>query len=212
MSQEPKATRATEPTLSSSEITQLLRAWSAGEEMAQEKLWPLLYGELKILARSVRRRHGGMAVRGPKTTTLVHEAYLRLLGSGVSWQDRRHFFGLASRAMRYVMVDEARRRLAKKREAEDGAAELPEEIGDPSSRRPEEILAVHQALARLRKMSPRQEKLVELRYFAGMTVEEAAEVLDVSPPTVKRDWKAARAWLYGELQSRSGGGASLEAI
>lgn len=187
------------------ELTRLLRAWHDGDENAQEELWPLVYGELKLLAHGIRRRHRGMAAHGAQTTTLVHEAALRLLGAEIAANDRRHFFALAARAMRFVLVDEARRRLAKKRAAEQGAVELPAGLAGPADHRPEEILAVHQALAKLQQVHPRYEKLVELRYFAGMTVEEIAEVLEVSTPTVKRDWQAARRWLWGELHPQPAG-------
>jgi RNA polymerase sigma factor (TIGR02999 family) len=183
------------------EITRLLHAWQGGDSSAQAELWPVLYDELKKLARGVLRRQG----RGARhqATSLVHKAYLRLLGSDVEWSDRRHFFAVAARAMRFVLVDEARRQLAKKRgEGEtltlDGT--LPE-VADPLAHRPEEVLAVHQALTRLAEIQPRHERLVELRYFAGLSVEETAEILEVTPRTVVRDWKAARIWLHGQLES-----------
>jgi RNA polymerase sigma factor (TIGR02999 family) len=119
----------------------------------------------------------------------------------VDWNDRRHFFAVAARAMRFVLADEARRQLSKKRgEGETLAfdAALPE-VADPLVHRPEEVLAIHQALTKLAKIQPRHERLVELRYFAGLTVEETAEVLEVTPRTVVRNWKAVRVWLHGEL-------------
>lgn len=181
------------------DLTRLLHAWSNGDEVAKKELWPLVYGELKRLARSVRRRHRGMAAHGPETTTLVHEAALRMLGKHVSASDRRHFFALAAQAMRYVLVDEARHRLAKKRAAGEDAVELPAALSAPADQRPEEILAVHEAMDKLGRVHPRYARLTELRYFAGLTVEEIAHVLEVSTPTVKRDWQAARRWLYREL-------------
>jgi RNA polymerase sigma factor (TIGR02999 family) len=184
------------------DLTRLLRAWSDGDEAAAEALWPLVYDDLKVIARSVRRRNRGMALRGPQTTTLLHEAALRLLGADVGAADRRHFFAIAAQAMRFVLVDEARRRLAKKRAAEENAIELTADAPGAVDSRPEEVLAVHQALAKLGRLHPRHVQMVELRYFAGMTVEEVAEVLDVSIPTVKRDWQAARRWLYAELHPR----------
>lgn len=183
------------------DITVLLQAWSEGDAEARDELWPLVYGELKVLARSLRRRNFPLAARGPRTTTLVQEAALRLLGAEFSAHDRRHFYSLAAQAMRYVMVDEARRRLAKKRAAEEGAGELPLELAATSDVRPEEILGVHNAMAKLGKVHPRYVRLVELRYFAGLTIEETAEVLAISTPTVKRDWSAARRWLHAELRS-----------
>lgn len=181
------------------EITRLLHAWQGGSGEALNELWHLLYGELKSLARGVLRRQA----RGARheATSLVHKAYLRLLGTEVEWSDRRHFFAVAARAMRFVLADEARRQLSRKRgEGEtltlDGT--LPE-VADPLARRPEEVLAIHQALAKLAEIQPRHEQLVELRYFAGLSVEETAEVLAVTPRTVVRDWKAVRIWLHGEL-------------
>lgn len=182
------------------EITRLLRAWKSGDGEAQEELWHILYGELKSLARGVLRQQS----RGARhqATSLVHKAYLRLLGTDLDWGDRRHFFAVAARAMRFVLADEARRQVARKRgEGETLALDetLPE-IADPLARLPEEVLAVHQALAKLARIQPRHEQLVELRYFAGLSVEETAEVLLVTPRTVVRDWKAVRVWLHGELK------------
>lgn len=181
------------------EITRLLRAWKTSGAEGQDQLWRLLYAELKDLARGALRRQGRRASH--QATSLVHKAYLRLLGSDIDWQDRNHFFAVAARAMRFVLADEARRQLAGKRgDGEtltlDGT--LPE-VADPLARRPEEVLAVHQALTKLAGIQPRHERLVELRYFAGLSVEETAEVLSVTPRTVVRDWKAVRIWLHGEL-------------
>jgi len=183
------------------EITRLLHEWRSGSEAAEAELWPVLYRELRSLARSVLRGQAGRRRLG--TTTLVHEAYLRLLGSnpGIDWNDRGHFFAVAARAMRFVLVDEAQRRLAGKRDGVDTRAEIPEDRHDPVGSPPEELLAIHQALERLAKIQPRYEKLVEMRYFAGLSVDETAEALGVSRPTVVRDWQAARTWLYGELRA-----------
>lgn len=184
-----------------SEITRLLHAWKSGSDEARTELWHLLYDELKSLARGVLRRQGKGAGHG--ATSLVHKAYLRLLGTEVDWNDRRHFFAVAARAMRFVLVDEARRQVAVKRgEGETLAFDgnLPE-VADPLAFRPEEVLAVHQALAKLSEIQPRHEQLVELRYFSGLSVEETAEILQVTTRTVVRDWKAVRVWLHGELRS-----------
>ncbi len=186
---------------SSGEITRLLQAWQGGSSEARDELWPIVYDELRSLARGILRRGRG---KGPdQATSLVHKAYLRLLGTDVPWNDRRHFFAVAARAMRFVLVDEARRQLAHKRgEGEtlslDGT--LPE-VADSLAHRPHEVLAVHQALTKLAELRPRHEKLVELRYFSGLSVAETAEILDVTPRTVVRDWKSVRLWLHGELQS-----------
>jgi RNA polymerase sigma factor (TIGR02999 family) len=184
------------------EITLLLREWRGGSPAAEGELWPILYRELKVLARSVLRGRPGRRRLG--TTTLVHEAYLRLLGpaaADLEWNDRGHFFAVAARAMRFVLIDEARRRLSHKRDGEDTRAEIPEDHVDPLNQPPEDVLAVHGALERLAKIHPRYEQLVEMRYFAGLSVEETADALGVSRPTVVRDWRAARTWLYGELHS-----------
>lgn len=188
--------------LSSREITHLLQEWRPGSSEAEHELWPVLYRELKSLARGMLR--GGAAQRRHGTTSLVHEVYLRLLGpaaAGLSLNDRGHFFAVAARAMRYVLIDEARRRRARKRDGEDTRAEIPEECTDPCAQPPETMLAVHAALERLATINPRYERLVELRYFAGLSVEETAAALGVSRPTVIRDWRTVRTWLYGELQS-----------
>ncbi len=182
------------------EITRLLHAWQDGSSEAQGQLWPILYDELRHLARGVLRRQG----RGSRdqATSLVHKAYLRLLGSQVEWSDRRHFFAIAARAMRFVLVDEARRQLSKKRgEGETLTLDSPlAQVADPLDHRPEEVLAVHHALAKLAEIRPRHEKLVELRYFSGLSVKETANILEVTPRTVVRDWKTVRVWLHGELQ------------
>ena len=178
----------------SSELTLLLHAWRRGDQDAEAELWPILYRELLRLARMVLR--GRRRSAGPQTTTLVHEACLRLLGSDVPWNDRRHFFAIAARAMRHVLVDEARRRSAVKRQAEAGAVSIEADDDvievDPFSLRAEEVLAVHQALERLEELNPRHVRLVELRFFVGLSLDEAADVLEVSRPTAVRDWRAAR--------------------
>lgn len=185
------------------DITRLLRAGRA----AEAELWPIVYGELKGLARNVLR--GRRKPRGPQTTTLVHEAYLRLADfDSDDWNDRRHFYAVAARAMRFVLVDDARRRLSGKRGGDRAGVtlsdELAERVGDPLEHRAEEVLAVHEALHRLAEINPRHVKLVELRYFSGFTVDETAEALGVSRPTVVRDWRAVRTWLHGALAERAG--------
>lgn len=179
-------------------ITRLLLAWGNGDREAQDQLWPELYPELRVLARSVLRRRARAG--GPGTTSLVHEAALKLLDTEIDWNDRRHFYAVAARAMRFTLVDEARRKLSQKRGPEAVAVELSVEPQDPNAHLPEEVLAVHQALERLAKLNPRQERLVELRYFAGMTTDETARVLGVSTPTVVRDWRAVKTWLVLQLQ------------
>jgi RNA polymerase sigma factor (TIGR02999 family) len=188
------------------EITALLARCRLGDGDAEERLWPLIYDELRRLARGVLRGRGRRDLDG--TTSLVHEAFLRLLGSSskVSFEDRGHFFAVAVRAMRFILVDAARRRLSRKREGEGNAAALPDDgPADPMQHRPEDVLAIHQALEKLGRIHPRYERLVEARYFAGFSVDETAELLSVSRPTVVREWRAARTWLFGELQGRGSG-------
>lgn len=182
------------------EITLLLRRWREGSAEAERELWPLVYRELRRLARGVLRSRPGHGRAGHGTTSLVHEAYLRLLGpTTLDYHDRGHFFAVAARAMRFVLVDEARRRLARKRDGEVAGIELPELAAEPANHRPEDVLAVHDALEKLARINPRYEKLVEMRYFAGLSVDETAAALEVSRPTVVRDWQTVRTWLYGEL-------------
>ncbi len=183
------------------EITRLLHAWHGGSDAARDELWQILYDELKKLAGSVLRGHGRAG--RDQASSLVHKAYLRLLGTEVDWNDRRHFFAVAARAMRFVLVDEARRQVAGKR-GDGESATLGDglaEVAEPLDHSPEEVLAVHEALAKLTQVRPRHAKLVELRYFAGLSVEETAEVLEVTTRTVVRDWQAVRLWLHGELGS-----------
>lgn len=181
------------------EITRLLHAWRSGDEQAHDELWRVVYREVRQLAHHVLYSKG--AGKRHQPTSLVHLAYLRLLGADVDWQDRRHFLAVAARAMRFVLADEARRQLTLKRG--QPAASLEDqrvEVADPGARSPEEVLAVHQALERLAKVHPRHERLVELRYFAGLTFAEAAEVLEVDPRTLVRDWQSVRRWLHGALE------------
>ena len=183
------------------DVTRLLHAWNNGDAGAQEELWSILYGELKVLARSSLNKQGGREHH--QTTSLVNQAYMRLLGSGVDWNDRKHFFAVAARAMRFLLVEEARRRMAQKRGGEDRAKapglDEQADVADASASNPEEVVAVHEALHKLGELNPRYAELVELRYFAGLSVEEAAEILDVTTRTVVRDWKTVRLWLAREL-------------
>lgn len=183
------------------EITRLLHSWREGDDQAHAELWQVVYDELRSLAGNILRDRGREKRREP--TSLVHQAYLRLLGADVDWTDRRHFFAVAARAMRFVLADEARRQLSAKRgEGKVVALDaLLGEAAEPIARKPEEVLAVHQALERLAAIRPRHERLVELRYFAGLSVAETAEILEVTPRTVVRDWRAAKVWLHGELQA-----------
>jgi RNA polymerase sigma-70 factor (ECF subfamily) len=179
------------------EITQLLADWSEGNEAALKKLLPLVYGELHRLANAYMRRE--RQDHTLQTTALVHEAYLRLVGQqNVQWQTRAHFFAVAARVMRNILVDHARGRGRAKRG--EGKPILP--LGDVaimSDERADELVAVNTALDGLTAIDPRKGRVFELRYFGGMSVDEAAEALKVSPATVTRDWRMARAWLRREL-------------
>lgn len=182
------------------EVTQLLVAWSKGDQDALEKLIPLVHHELRRLARNyMRREPTGHTLQ---TTALVNEAYLRLVEQkDVRWQNRAHFFAISAQLMRRILVGMARARHAHKR---GGAArQVPlDEVLVVSDERAAELVALDEALGELAALDPRRARVVELRYFGGLSVEETAEVLKVSPDTVMRDWKRAKAWLYSELNKQ----------
>lgn len=184
------------------EITGLLAAARQGDGSATRRLMDLVYGELRAMARrQLRHRRPGQTIT---TTALVHEAYLKLVDqNGVPWQDRSHFFSVAALAMRHILVDAARRRVAKKRGGEDVRITLDElnlrDHGGDAEAHAVEVLAVDRALTALAALNERLSQLVELRFFAGLTEEEAAEVLGTSERTVRRDWRKARAFLFHAL-------------
>ena len=179
------------------DVTGLLAAWSDGDRQALDSLMPLMYDALRRLARRERRRERHGATLG--TTALVHEAYLRLVDQRrARLESRLHFLNLAAQMMRRVLVDEARKRQAGKRGS--GAPHLSlDEAPDPLAEPPAELLALDEALTRLESVDPRLSRLVELRYFAGLTLEETAEALGTSTTGAWRDWNTARAWLYDAL-------------
>ncbi|MEM9490705.1 MAG: ECF-type sigma factor [Myxococcota bacterium] len=184
-------------------LTVLLRQWSDGDPAAREAAWSQLYSRLHGIARHVlaSRRRGGVG-----TTSLLHDAALKLMDMDIEWQDRKHFFAASARCMRFTLVDAARKQMSGKRGQGQVSVGLPEDSeradnGDRDRQHPGEILAVHEALARLNAADPDQARLVELRYFAGMTVDETAEIMGISKPTAVRRWKAARIWLKGQLAS-----------
>lgn len=184
------------------EITRLLvqldREGGVGQRAVLEQLMPLVYRELKELARANRYRWSGD--RAPGTTSLVHETYLKLAGQADSgFVNRRHFYSVASKAMRSILIDNARWQGRQKRGGGSAPAALKESML-VSAERSEELLALDEALTRLDEREPRLVRIVECRCFGGLTVDETAEVLDVSPATVKRGWSLARAWLYRELR------------
>ncbi len=188
------------PTQDPESLTVLLHAWKGGDEDARQQAWSQIYNRLHKLAHHVLRGRNAVSAMG--TTTVLHEAAIELLGMDVDWQNSEHFYAAAARCMRFVLVDAARRKLAHKRGSGRAADELnDDQVLDASARPVDEILAVHQALERLAAIDERQAELVELRYFGGMTVDETAKILGVSKPTAVRQWRAARVWLYGQLQS-----------
>jgi RNA polymerase sigma factor (TIGR02999 family) len=184
------------------DITGLLAAARQGDGSATQRLMTLVYDELRAMARrQLRGRRPGQTIT---TTVLVHEAYLKLVDQdGVPWQDRSHFFSVAAIAMRHILVDSARRRVAKKRGGEDVRTTLDEwRLGgdEPDTEaRAVEVLAVDRALTALAALNERLSQLVELRFFAGLTEEETAEVMGTSERTVRRDWRKARAFLFQAL-------------
>ena len=179
------------------DITRLLIAWRNGEAEALDDLMPIVYRELKRIARNfMRRQRAGHTLQ---TTALVNEAFVRLVDSDkVNWQDRSHFFAMSARLMRRVLVDAARRRNSEKRGGERVQVTLADDVRAVDRGRAD-VVAIDEALSALAKLNQRQCQIVELRYFGGLTEDEIAETLDVSPRTVRRDWNLARAWLYREL-------------
>lgn len=184
------------------EVTQLLDAWGKGDRAALDRLVPLVYRELHKMAKHyIAQENPGNTLQ---TTALIHEAYLKLAGgSEKHWENRAHFFGVAAKAMRHVVVDHARARQSAKRGGEvqvlrlDGGLEI-------ASGRSSELVALDDALTALVKLNPRQSEIVELRYFAGLSVEETAAILRISPDTVMRDWKIAKAFLYWQMKGACG--------
>jgi len=181
----------------SSEITRLLHAWASGDEHALQQLTPRVYQELRRLAGHFM--HGERPGNSMQATALVHEAYLRLLEAPhVDWNDRAHFFAVAAQMMRRILVDAARKRATAKRGGDAARVNL-DEVPDIASSRGTELIALDDALEALAKIDPRKSRIVELRYFAGLSVDETAAVLKISAETVTRDWRVARAWLMAEL-------------
>ena len=178
------------------DVTQFLARARDGDPDALDQLVPLVYDELRVLARRQRQKRGAEATLN--TTALVHEAYERMAGTQPDFADRQHFFRVASRVMRSVIVDRARAQSAQKRGGPGRPAMLDEERLVPPERA-DEVVALDEALDRLAELSERQAEVVQLRYFVGLTIPEAADVLGVSEATVKREWTVARAWLHDAL-------------
>jgi RNA polymerase sigma-70 factor (ECF subfamily) len=179
-------------------VTRLLLKWTEGDKQALEDLLPLVYDELRRLAKSyLQRERPGHTLQ---STALVHEAYMRLVDQNVSWQSRAHFFGIAAQMMRRILVDHARGKNAAKRG--DGAVQVTLDEGlVAANERDVNVLALDAALTKLAALDAQQGQIVELRFFAGLSIEETAEILKISPATVKRDWAMAKAWLYREMQA-----------
>ena len=186
----------------SNRVTALLVAWSKGDERALEALTPLVYDELRRLARSyMRQERSGHTLQ---STALVHEAFLRLIDQRVQWNSRAHFFGIAAQMMRRILVDHAKAQSTAKRGAGALRIELDEGLATAPSR-DVDLLALDEALERLTKLDPQRSRIVELRFFGGLSNEESAEVLGVSPATIQRQWAGARAWLFHELKTAEAG-------
>jgi RNA polymerase sigma-70 factor, ECF subfamily len=184
------------------DVTLLLSALTRGDAGAESKLIPVVYEELRRLAGSYMRRE--RVDHTLQATALVHEAYLKLVEQrSVNWQSRAHFFGVAAQLMRRILIDHARGHTRQKRGGEQQKISLDEAFVF-SEQQADELLAVDDSLNLLAKIDPRQAKVVEMRFFGGLSVEEGAEALGISPKTVKRDWSVAKAWLYADLKERYG--------
>jgi RNA polymerase sigma factor (TIGR02999 family) len=185
---------------SNADTTQLLRAWAGGDSNALEQLTPRVYRELRrVAARLLQNERPGFSLQ---STDLVHEVYLRLVNAReLEWQHRAHFFAVAASLMRRILLDRARRRAAAKRGGQGHPLELTETL-NVAQVKAREMIALDDALNALAEMDPRKSRIVELRFFGGLSVKETAEVVKVSSDTVLRDWKMARAWLLTELSSR----------
>ena len=188
-------------TLAADNLTELLREWREGDRAGLDRLMPIVYDELRRIAhRYVQHERDGHTLQ---TSALVNEAYLRFAGQQkVDWQSRGHFFAVSAQVMRHILIDHARRRRYAKHGGEvrqvsiDAAAEM-------SLQRAEELIALEEALDKLAQLDRRKSQVVELRYFGGLSLEETAEVLDISLMTVRRDWRAAKAWLYRSVKNDS---------
>ena len=188
-----------EPTVA--DTTRLLRAWARGDSGALEQLTPRVYGELRrVAARLLRRERSGESLQ---TCDLVHEAYLRLMdASNLQWQDRAHFFAVAATLMRRILLDRARRKMTAKRGGRPLQVDLDEAV-ELSLRGPRQLIALDDALRVLAGVDPLKGRIVELRFFGGLTVQETAEVVGLSAVTVNQHWKTARAWLLAEVAGRA---------
>jgi RNA polymerase sigma-70 factor, ECF subfamily len=193
----PDRSRTSSSDAQTSETTQLLRAWAEGDRGALERLTPRVYRTLRRIAGyQLKNERAGNSMQA---TALVHEAYLELIDvTHVDWQHRAHFFAVSAEIMRHILIDRARKRIAAKRGGGADRVSL-DELPDLSGGRAKELMALNDALNALAVNDARKARVVELRFFGGLSVDETAAVLAVSPETVMRDWKFARSWLYAEL-------------
>ena len=184
----------------SQNITRMLKDWSGGNREALDKLLPFVYTELhRQASRYLRRERNDHTLQ---TTALINEAYMKLIDqSEVEWQNRAHFFAIAAQTMRRILVDYARTRKREKRGGDDVKLQLDDAMNVSAKEKSIDLVALDEALNRLAEFDERQARVVELRYFSGMTEEETAEVLSVSPATVRRDWNMAKAWLFHQLKN-----------
>lgn len=182
------------PSISPQEVTQLLADWGRGDKSAFDKLFPLVHEELRRIAqRQMNHERPGHTLQA---TALVNEAYLKLAGNeGFEWRDRAHFYAVCAQVMRHVLIDHARAHARDKR----GGGAVQVSLNDAialSEQRAEELVALDEALRSLEHLDPQKGRIVEMRYFGGLSIEETAEVLDISPRTVRREWRRSKAWLY----------------
>jgi RNA polymerase sigma-70 factor (ECF subfamily) len=183
---------------STNEVTQLLMDWTSGDKAALDKLTPLVYDELHRLARHyMRRERAGHTLQ---TSALINEAYLRLIDQNIAWQNRAHFFGIAARVMRQILVDHARAHQYAKRGGGAQKVSL-DEAANLAQGRAADLIALDEALKSLAAFDAQQARIVELRFFGGLTIEETAEALGISHATVERDWSMARAWLRRQMSN-----------
>ena len=196
----PRSSGARVTSVPQTEITQLLRQWQQGDSEALETLMPKVYSELKRLAGSYLRRE--RPDHTLQSAALVNEAYLRMVDQHQTyWQNKAHFFGIAAQMMRRILADYARSHNAAKRGAGVPVLELDEALAEAQTRSVD-LMDLDEALQKLEKLDPQQGRIVELRFFGGLSIEDTANVLSISPATVKRDWAAARAWLFREIGAR----------
>lgn len=187
------------------DVTRLLAEWRGGNQAALDQLLPVVYDELRRLAAAYLRKE--RADHTLQSTALVHEAYLRLIGQReVQWQNRAHFFGVAAKMIRRILVDHARGKIAAKRGGAAVKLSLDEALA-VSGKKDLDLVRLDEALHGLANLDPRQERIVELRFFGGLSIEETAEVVGISPATVKREWSVAKAWLLREVSRGAGAGA-----